>query len=121
MSAYSASPPVTASTTAPSTAKPIQPLLAKKWKPWIGLSAPSTAGSRVMPATPSTAIATNQTTMIGPKRRPTLSVPYFWITKMPTMIVSDSGSTYGSKSGVATVRPSIAPSTVMAGVIMPSP
>ena len=40
---------------------------------------------------------------------------------MPTMIASDNGITYGLKSGVATVSPSIAPSTVIAGVIMPSP
>ena len=32
-----------------------------------------------------------------------------------------AGTTYGSKSGVATFRPSIALSTVMAGVITPSP
>ena len=32
-----------------------------------------------------------------------------------------SGTTYGWNSGVATSRPSIAPSTVIAGVIMPSP
>ena len=31
------------------------------------------------------------------------------------------GTTYGWNSGVATSRPSIAPSTEMAGVIMPSP
>ena len=31
------------------------------------------------------------------------------------------GTTYGWKNGVTTSRPSIAPSTEMAGVIMPSP
>ncbi|MGC4081234.1 MAG: hypothetical protein QM736_03730, partial [Vicinamibacterales bacterium] len=31
------------------------------------------------------------------------------------------GTTYGSTAGVATLSPSIAPRTVMAGVIMPSP
>ena len=31
------------------------------------------------------------------------------------------GTTYGSIIGVATFSPSMAPSTVMAGVIMPSP
>jgi hypothetical protein len=48
-------------------------------------------------------------------------VPYFWIRKSPIKIATVSGTTYGWKSGVATSRPSIAPSTVMAGVIMPSP
>ena len=61
---------------------------------------------------PSTAMVTNQTTMTGPNRRPTRCVPYCWIDEdadrgSPTAI----GTTYGSNSGVATLRPSTAPST----------
>ena len=71
--------------------------------------------------TPSTAITTNQTTIIGPNSRPTRCVPCCWIAKTPIRITTAIGTTYGSKSGVATFSPSTAPSTVIAGVIMPSP
>ena len=59
--------------------------------------------------------------MIGPNSRPTRSVPCRWIANTPSRMPTVAGTTYGSKSGVATFRPSIALSTVMAGVIMPSP
>ena len=48
MSAYSASPPVTVSTTAPSTSNACQPWSAKKLIAHIGLSARSTIGLSMM-------------------------------------------------------------------------
>ncbi len=39
----------------------------------------------------------------------------------PIRIVTVIGTTYGVNNGVATSRPSTAPSTEIAGVIMPSP
>ena len=59
--------------------------------------------------------------MIGPNSRPTRCVPCRWIAKTPIRMTTVIGTTYGSKSGVATFSPSTAPSTEMAGVIMPSP
>ena len=66
-------------------------------------------------------MVTNHTTMIGPNRPPTRWVPYCWMKKSTQMMATESGTTYGSASGVATCSPSMAPSTEMAGVIMPSP
>ena len=63
----------------------------------------------------------NHSTMIGPNSRPTRWVPCRWMAKTPIMIATATGTTYGSNSGVATFSPSIAPRTVIAGVIMPSP
>jgi hypothetical protein len=36
-------------------------------------------------------------------------------------MATEIGTMYGANNGVATSRPSLAPSTVIAGVIMPSP
>ena len=63
----------------------------------------------------------NQTTIIGPNIRPTRCVPCRWIANTPTRMTTVTSTTYGSKNGVATFSPSTAPSTVMAGVIIPSP
>jgi len=74
-----------------------------------------------MPRIPSAASTTNHTKVTGPKTAPTLAVPRRWKRKSPTRITSVPGTTKGRKRGVATSRPSIALSTEMAGVIMPSP
>jgi hypothetical protein len=52
---------------------------------------------------------------------PTPAVPHFCTQKRANRIISESGTTQGPKAGVATFRPSIAPSTEMAGVMTPSP
>ena len=66
-------------------------------------------------------MVTNHTTITGPKRRPTRSVPCRWMANTPTSMTTVIGTTYGSNTEVTTLRPSTALSTVMAGVIMPSP
>ena len=97
------------------------PCSLKKRTACCGATAPSTAGYCTTERMPSNAIVTNHTTITGPNSRPTLWVPYFWIENTHTRIATATGTTYGSNSGVATFTPSIAPSTVIAGVIMPSP
>ena len=64
----------------------------------------------------------NQTIITGPNmradlRRARTSGPQ----KRPIRTTTVMGTTYGLKTGVATSSPSIALSTEMAGVIMPSP
>ena len=63
----------------------------------------------------------NQTSIIGPNSAPTRPVPRLWMAKSPTRTTHVSGMTTGLSAGVATSSPSIALSTEMAGVIIPSP
>jgi len=63
----------------------------------------------------------NHTSITGPNSRPTRSVPCRWMANTPIRMATVRGTTSCSNTGVATFRPSIALSTVMAGVIMPSP
>ena len=74
-----------------------------------------------MPDIPITAIATNQTSMMGPKKCPIAAVPLDWIANSASRIATAAGTTYGCKAGVAMLTPSSADSTEMAGVIAPSP
>ena len=74
-----------------------------------------------MADTPSTAITTNQTSMMGPNARPIFSVPNCCVVNNTTRISTAMGMTYGLKLSVATLTPSIALNTEIAGVITPSP
>ena len=58
---------------------------------------------------------------MGPKNRPTRSVPERWILNNMIRMVTAIGSTKLPKAGAATASPSTALSTVTAGVIMLSP
>ena len=69
---------------------------------------------------PRAAIITNQSTIAGPNIAPTRAVPRFWSRNRATRMPSEIGTTNGLRSGVATSSPSIAPRTVITGVIMPS-
>ena len=75
MSAYSASPPVTARNTAPITMKPFQPLTAKNCTAAQGFSAFRMCGALLIPLIPKAAMMANHTSMIGPKTFPILPVP----------------------------------------------
>ena len=66
-------------------------------------------------------MAVNQTTMTGPKRRPTRAVPNRCAANSPTMISAVMGMINGSSDGSTTSRPSTADRTEIAGVIMLSP
>lgn len=70
---------------------------------------------------PRAAKVPNQSSMMGPKRRPTLPVPRRWMAKRPIRIMHVRGTTQGLKALLAIVSPSTALSTEMAGVITPSP
>ena len=78
-------------------------------------------GCIVMPHIPSAAIAMNQTTITGPKNRPTVSVPLRCMANSAAMTAAVMGRTRSANSGPSTFMPSTAESTEMAGVIMLSP
>ena len=70
---------------------------------------------------PSAAITTNHSTMIGPKALPMPAVPRFCTQNSTNRISSVSGMTSLRNAGETTSSPSTADSTVMAGVMTPSP
>ena len=87
----------------------------------MGESAFRITGWAAIPRTPITPIAANQTAMTGPNRRPTAAVPSRWTRNRQTMIAAVIGTTRSAREGLATLTPSMAESTEMAGVIMLSP
>ncbi len=98
----------------------------KSW--WIrksnaqsGLSAASTAGALMMPWMPSAARTANQPTITGPKICPITPVPCLCMTNRPIRMTMVTGTTTGASDGASTLRPSIALSTEIAGVMAPSP
>ena len=70
---------------------------------------------------PSTPIVTNQTIMIGPKTRPIARRAFALDHEQADEDDDRGGTTNLSRLGAATVVPSTALSTEIAGVIMPSP
>ena len=66
-------------------------------------------------------MATNQSNAIGPNTRPTLEEPLNWMTKRPVSSPIVIGATRREKIGPTTSSPSTAESTLIAGVIIPSP
>src|SRR5580658_5024368 len=121
MSAYSASAPVTHSTTAPSTTKARYLYTTQSLKAYHGDTASSTSGRSTICMTPSTARTTNHSAMTGPNTRPTLWVPRYCIANSAIITTMLIGSTYSFNVGAATCNPSTAESTEIAGVMMPSP
>jgi hypothetical protein len=86
-----------------------------------GLSAARTSGFIMMPRTPRTAIQANHTIVTGPNTAPIPAVPRRCTMNSAMMIPRLIHITQGFSDGVATESPSIAPSTEMAGVMIPSP
>ncbi|MNN00959.1 hypothetical protein D3C81_1135630 [compost metagenome] len=121
MSAYNASPPVTASTTAPKMKMPCQPFSMKKRAAHIGLNAFSTSGEAITFQMPITASDRNQRVITGPNTLPTFSVPKRCAANTAANTIRVIGTTKCPSPGAATSRPSTAPSTEMAGVMTPSP
>ena len=72
-------------------------------------------------ARPPTARTVNPSAITGPNSRPTASVPNRWIANSPVNTTSAIGTTQDSSPGVATLSPSTADNTEIAGVIIPSP
>ena len=70
---------------------------------------------------PSTARVENQTIITGPNTRPRAAVPRRCTMNSAVSTTTARGTTNRSRSGAATVVPSMAASTEMAGVITPSP
>src|SRR5690242_11765 len=121
MSVYSASAPVTHSTTDPSASAEAVPWVMKNCTAYQGLSAYSTPGAWMMFHTPITPRLRNHSTMIGPNTAPTLAVPWRCIQNRPSSTATVSGTTQCDSAGAATSRPSTADSTEIDGVITPSP
>jgi hypothetical protein len=63
----------------------------------------------------------NHSTITGPKTAPRRAVPVRWIANSATRMITAIGTMNGCSAGAMTPRPSTAPSTVIAGVIIPSP
>ncbi len=63
----------------------------------------------------------NQTSITGPNSLPTRSVPWRWNRNSAVRTTSVIGTTQVCSAGAATLRPSTAPSTEIAGVMTPSP
>ncbi len=70
---------------------------------------------------PSTASEKNHNTMTGPNTAPTLPVPWVCAANRQMRVATVIGMIKCSKAGVATLRPSTALKTEIAGVIIPSP
>ena len=100
---------------------PPQACSAKKFAAHHGLTACSTSGSCRIFITPSTASARNHTTITGPNTLPTRAVPKRWVANSATSTSTVIGTIHACMRGATTSRPSIADSTVTAGVITPSP
>ncbi len=82
------------------------------------------SGRRRMNGRPRAARVANQIRVIGPKNRPTTSVPRDCTANRPSRMIAARGRTNGAKWAPITgavVRPSTADSTEIAGVIRPSP
>ncbi len=121
MSAYTASAPVIASTTVPSARNDIIGCAAKNNTPYHGFKDLRMVGYSWISASPSTPSTTNQSIITGPNTAPTRAVPLRWNANNPKTMTSVTGTTYCSKAGAATLRPSTAPRIDIAGVITPSP
>ena len=74
-----------------------------------------------MCTTPSSASTANQVIVTGPNSRPTAAVPKRWAANSTVSTTSVTGTTQRCSAGAATSSPSTAESTLMAGVMTPSP
>ena len=74
-----------------------------------------------MLSAPSTANAPNHSSMTGPNSLPMLPVPWRWMKNSPVSTPMVMGMMNCSKAGVATLMPSTAESTEIAGVMSASP
>ena len=93
MSAYSASPPVKARNTAPSTARAWLLCVNRKPSASRGSSAARTRGCSATCQRPASASTANQSSITGPKILPTTRVPFFCTANSPTRISMVTGIT----------------------------
>ena len=89
--------------------------------PSKGLRAWKTRKSSTIWINPPIARAMNQTSVSGPKKRATFSVPRDCTENRTTRMAIVIGRTTASICGATSLRPSTADSTEMAGVITASP
>ena len=67
------------------------------------------------------AMATTQTSMTGPNNAATLAVPLLCAANKPIRMMTARGATNSAKAGLASLSPSTADSTEIAGVMTESP
>ncbi|MNV96529.1 hypothetical protein D3C71_1915480 [compost metagenome] len=96
MSAYSASAPVSASTTAPSSTKLIQGNSMMNRRPYMGFKAASTSGVCQICQPPRAASVPNHNSITGPNSLPIAPVPCDWIANSATSTTSAIGTTQAS-------------------------
>ena len=120
-SAYNASAPVTASTTAASAKNAMREGPDKNPIAYVGRQRLEDLGMRAMPEHPQAPIARNQTIMIGPNTRPTGCGPEALHHEEHDDDRGGDRHDQWSSDGSTTSRPSTADSTEIAGVIMLSP
>lgn len=112
---------MTASTTAASEKNATVKWPVRNRAAYQGERALRIAGFCTMPRTPKAPIAVNHRAITGPNSRPTAPVPSRCSRNRQTMMAAVIGSTRCASDGDATLTPSIADSTEIAGVIMLSP
>src|SRR5439155_1744947 len=108
MSAYSASAPVIASTTAPIATNAMCGWSNTNANAYVGDSPLRIDGDFNTYLRPATPISVNQTTITGPNTRPTRCVPQRCTANSTVRIVTAIGITRCSSDGAATFRPSTA-------------
>ena len=121
MSAYSASAPVTTRTMDPSNRNVPDGFAAISSMAYSGFTAASTLGSETMARSPRNPNTPNHKSITGPKMRPMCPVPNRCTANRNTRTTVVSGATHPCKLSSKMVRPSIADSTEMDGVMTPSP
>ena len=87
----------------------------------LGDRAWNTPGSFTTCVSPNNAITVNQISITGPKSQPIVPDPNRCTANRPMRIASDSGTTRWVSAVEATDTPPTAPSTEIAGVMIPSP
>ena len=121
MSAYSASAPVIVKTTAPIAMKAIAGRSMENRIAQCGDKAVMMTGWWMIHGMPKAARVRNQVAITGPKALPMTSVPRLCTMNKRVRMTTEAGRTIFSASGLATVRPSTALITEIAGVIKESP
>ena len=121
MSAYSASAPVIARTTAPSAMNATKGRSAMNASAWCGDSARRIEGPASRCGSPIAARARNHSAITGPKNRPMPPVPRCCTANSAVSTISAPGTITALGTAAATSMPSKAESTEIAGVITESP
>jgi len=101
--------------------KPDSPAMHKKSDRVARINGGEHVRMRAMPVNPRPAMTMNHSSMMGPNALPIFSVPNLCAANSATRIATAAGITNGLREAVATLTPSNALNTEIAGVMTPSP